>query len=486
MKPKAIHDEMGGSFDELGRMAAKLGLSVVPPSAATANFILQNYVDPPTEQLESGEIQIWKITHNGVDTHPIHFHLFDVQVINRVGWDGMIRLPDANELGWKDTVRISPLEDTIVAMRSVLPVVPFALPKSVRPLNPAAPLGSTMGFSQIDTTDGGNLATPMTNQMYDFGHEYVWHCHILSHEENDMMRSISLQVPLAVPDAPTGLVATATGLGNSRITLTWTDNSINETGFRIQRSTGGAYDNVATMYPSITTYTDTALAPNTTYTYRVVAFNTVGDSTPSNTASATTGTFPAVTGVTLAPNPVSPQIIGTLVSWVAAASGGTGTYEYQFQARVAGGTWVVPQTYTQTNHWTWDTIGSPAGGYEVKVNVRTVGSVAVVTSPTIPYTLTSTAASGASLAASPSDNTATGNSVTYTATATGGTGPYEYEFQARVAGGYLGGAADVHVRRTIGHGIPPVWRLATIWSPSTPGTLVRRPKRGGDQLQLSD
>ncbi len=28
--------------------------------------------------------QIWKITHNGVDTHPIHFHLYDVQVINRV------------------------------------------------------------------------------------------------------------------------------------------------------------------------------------------------------------------------------------------------------------------------------------------------------------------------------------------------------------------------------------------------------------------
>ena len=35
------------------------------------------------------ETQLWKITHNGVDTHPIHFHLFNVQVINRVGWDGM-------------------------------------------------------------------------------------------------------------------------------------------------------------------------------------------------------------------------------------------------------------------------------------------------------------------------------------------------------------------------------------------------------------
>ena len=50
-----------------------------------------------------------------MDTHPVHFHLFEVQLLNRVGWDGFIRLPDPNELGWKDTVRISPLEDTIVA-----------------------------------------------------------------------------------------------------------------------------------------------------------------------------------------------------------------------------------------------------------------------------------------------------------------------------------------------------------------------------------
>ena len=40
--------------------------------------------------------QIWKITHNGVDTHPIHFHLYDVQVINRVTWDNIIIPPDAD------------------------------------------------------------------------------------------------------------------------------------------------------------------------------------------------------------------------------------------------------------------------------------------------------------------------------------------------------------------------------------------------------
>ena len=77
--------------------------------------------------LQSGETQIWKITHNGVDTHSIHFHLFNVQLINRVGWDGAIRPPDPNELGWKETVRMNPLEDFIVAARYKLPTVPFAV-----------------------------------------------------------------------------------------------------------------------------------------------------------------------------------------------------------------------------------------------------------------------------------------------------------------------------------------------------------------------
>lgn len=45
--------------------------------------------------MKPGEYRIWKITHNGVDTHLIHFHLFEVQLING---DGFIRLPDANEL----------------------------------------------------------------------------------------------------------------------------------------------------------------------------------------------------------------------------------------------------------------------------------------------------------------------------------------------------------------------------------------------------
>ena len=52
-------------------------------------------------------------------------HAMDVQVLNRVTWDNIIIPPDATELGWKDTVRISPLEDTIVAMRPIVPVLPW-------------------------------------------------------------------------------------------------------------------------------------------------------------------------------------------------------------------------------------------------------------------------------------------------------------------------------------------------------------------------
>ena len=298
MERKAIHDEMGASFDDYGRMSAKLGLEVPFANAATQNFILQGYMDPSTEIVNPDEIQIWRITHNGVDTHPIHFHLFDVQVVNRVGWDGFIRLPDENERGWKDTVRVSPLEDTIVALRPIKPPVPFALPNSIRPLNPARPLNSQESFSQIDITTGGNAAQPITNQMVNFGWEYVWHCHILSHEENDMMRSVTFAVP---PEAPSNLtVSLRQGSGaGTFVRLQWRDNSRSEQSFVIQRATdvGGPWGTIATI-PSTTekaingfiTYDDQIGVAPDAFVYRVQATNVVGD-----TVNAITAGYPTLT-----------------------------------------------------------------------------------------------------------------------------------------------------------------------------------------------
>ncbi|BBA69893.1 choice-of-anchor D domain-containing protein [Geobacter sulfurreducens] len=299
MKFKAIQDEQGETFDDYGRMRAALGLELITPGAGRVNFIVQTYSDPATEVLQEDGIQIWKITHNGVDTHPVHFHLFDVQVLNRVGWDGFIRLPDPTELGWKDTVRISPLEDTIVAMKPVKPKMPFGIPNSFRPLNPATPLGDTTELSMVDPTTGQAWATPNINRLLNFDWEYVWHCHILSHEENDMMRPMQFIPVTNLPDAPT--LNTAIVTVNS-VVLNWTDstppsapttlgNPKNEIGFRVERCAGSSctdFAPIGTALANATSYTDLAVNSTTTYNYRLVAYNALGDSPVSNVLSANT------------------------------------------------------------------------------------------------------------------------------------------------------------------------------------------------------
>src|SRR5207248_484493 len=128
----------------------------------------------------------------------IHFHLFNVQVINRVGWDGSIRPIDANEAGLKDTVRMNPLEDIVVALQPITPSLPFPLQNSVRLLDVTAPSGSS-GTMFTNVNPFTNAPSTTLNDPANFGWEYVWHCHILGHEENDMMRPIVFQVPPAAP-----------------------------------------------------------------------------------------------------------------------------------------------------------------------------------------------------------------------------------------------------------------------------------------------
>ncbi|MDD5723899.1 MAG: multicopper oxidase domain-containing protein [Syntrophales bacterium] len=291
---KAIQDEMGEAFEqEYGRMSGNLGLEVpLTQAGVQQNLILYPFVNPASEIIDAtwlppadapvGPIsmaddgtQIWKITHNGVDTHPIHFHLFDVQLLNRVGWDGIIRPPEANELGWKETLRVSPLEDTIVALRPIIPVVPFDLPNSVRPLNPMMPLDSMLMFNSTDAN--GNPTDPIINKEVNFGWEYMWHCHILSHEEMDMMRPLSVAVP---PKAPTDLNVAITGSAITRsVILTWMDNSSNETSFIIERADNVSFTTGLTTFtsvPNVATYTDPVGDTTQTFYYRVYASNEVG------------------------------------------------------------------------------------------------------------------------------------------------------------------------------------------------------------------
>jgi subtilisin family serine protease len=102
--------------------------------------------------------------------------------------------------------------------------------------------------------------------------------------------TVSLTVdpaPCALPAAPAGLTATA--LVRKKIQLAWTDASVDESGFRIERSTngGGTWSTRATVGAGVTTYTDSGLSIGATYSYRVIATKACGDSAPSNVASAT-------------------------------------------------------------------------------------------------------------------------------------------------------------------------------------------------------
>lgn len=110
--------------------------------------------DAVTEKPVLGTTEIWDLVNTLPDSHPFHIHLVDFQVVERRSYDvdeylktgkiiytALALAPLPNEMGWKDTVRVTPGQVTRIIMK-------FA---------------------------------PYT------GH-YVYHCHILEHEDMDMMR----------------------------------------------------------------------------------------------------------------------------------------------------------------------------------------------------------------------------------------------------------------------------------------------------------
>jgi FtsP/CotA-like multicopper oxidase with cupredoxin domain len=133
------------SFDEDGNLVFDQGGEVFGPTSAllgtlnpddTGNPLL--WMDPVTENPAVGATEEWEIHNFTEDAHPIHVHLVKFKVLGR-GEDGA-QAPEAWEDGFKDTVIAYPGEITRIAMNFDLP-----------------------GF-------------------------YVWHCHIVEHEDNEMMR----------------------------------------------------------------------------------------------------------------------------------------------------------------------------------------------------------------------------------------------------------------------------------------------------------
>jgi FtsP/CotA-like multicopper oxidase with cupredoxin domain len=161
-----------------------------------------------TEIPQVGATEVWEIANTTMDTHPIHLHLVQFRLLSRQAYRAdayralalsvdylppvkryltsgateMGRTPRPQEAAWKDTILMHPGEVTRI-------LVKFS-PQDV------AAVPGTNSFDFDPTADPG----------------YVWHCHILEHEENDMMR------PLMVSSTYAGS-ATAITAHRTRSTL---------------------------------------------------------------------------------------------------------------------------------------------------------------------------------------------------------------------------------------------------------------------------
>ncbi|MEX8519315.1 MAG: fibronectin type III domain-containing protein [Leptothrix sp. (in: b-proteobacteria)] len=348
VKTKTIQELFDASY---GRYNYTLGIELPFTTAAVQTTIPLGFIDPPTEGFGDGEVQIWKIVSNGLFTQPFILNIGSVQLLNRVGWDGFVAPPAPNELGWKETIRVNPLEDTVIAVRPKKPVTPgFGVPNSVRLLDPTQPLASPFGFTQVDPNSG--LAATVLNAVQNFGAEYTWQNSIGSHEVNDFRRPIVFDGKETVPTAATGLTATPTlyvaGVGG--VTLAWTDTSSTEYKFDILRATVpargavAAYTTVGSAPANGGSFFDTSALPSTAYTYQVVAVGANGSSAVSNTATVTTPIAPPLAPTTV----IAKQTLGTAisVSWLDTSNNETA---FQVQSSVDGGvTWTALPNVTRT------------------------------------------------------------------------------------------------------------------------------------------
>ena len=121
----------------------------------------KGYDDPVTEKVTLDSIETWRFINTSDDAHPIHLHLVQFQVLHRQGFNlgtyrvsgkietmGAPRPPRTNEVGWKDTAVVNP----------------------------------------------GDILTILA-RFEGYTGRYVFHCHMLEHEDNDMMRPFEV-VPL--------------------------------------------------------------------------------------------------------------------------------------------------------------------------------------------------------------------------------------------------------------------------------------------------
>ena len=149
----------------------------------TDAFLLNDleFDDPVTEKPRVGATEVWEIDNRTGDTHPIHLHLVQFQLLSgsdddghhSSSWGDGSGSSDPNASGWKDTIRVGSRDTVRIVVRWAPQDIPAGAVQPGQNLfsfDPTATMGATDTFG------------------FPGGPGYVWHCHILEHEDNEMMR----------------------------------------------------------------------------------------------------------------------------------------------------------------------------------------------------------------------------------------------------------------------------------------------------------
>lgn len=146
------------------------------PSLGTVANGMSGFMDLPTETPEAGTVETWEIYNTTPDAHPIHLHGGHFQVIDRRTFNYTVLANKALNITGYGAVRL-PIEyeqtrkDTVIAYPGATPAIAGASP---------------------DPTPRVGEVTRVRVKFEQPGH-YVWHCHILEHEDFDMMRPLHVQ-----------------------------------------------------------------------------------------------------------------------------------------------------------------------------------------------------------------------------------------------------------------------------------------------------
>jgi hypothetical protein len=228
----------------------------------------------------------------------------------------------------------------------------------------------------------------------------------------------------ATPAAPSGLTATTTL--TSKITLTWKDNSNNESGFSIERApnSSGTYTVIGTVGANVATYASTSLTQNSTYYYRVRAYSS-GTSTTyssySNTASARTTTLTAPSSLVAS----SPTTTRLTLTWVYSSSSAT---RVDIESSATASTGPYSSVGSVKSSVTTTTLKGLSSGTLYYFRVRALdgtnyslySNVANTKTLSTGYTITATAGTNGSISPSGAVSVSSGGTQTFTITPSSG------------------------------------------------------------------